>query len=330
MLDSLERDGEWWLPGDAAGDRVFGKLSFDSAGGVRLKAMRPFSVEQRLAPGERFRPKLILGFVDYGKPVTLYLATRVGRARPPLSDEGSEFYARYAFLGHHFQHECSEAFASLKAGFTELEEWTNHSPFVGTIPVAGNTRTGYMEMTPVEAEVEDLKARLTIKSSIQSWALVPGRTMRWEHRIVFEVEPEEDRPPQWYRQVLGGLQELLTLLVGRPVYPSFVEARVHREGNARADVFFDGGARKPGGGSPSAMLLSRESDVLLPLSEVRREFPVSLENWFAKREMLAPVYDLFFGVFFGPGVSPEYQFLSLAQALETLSPQDEARKPLPG
>lgn len=317
MLDSFERDGEWWLPGDAAVDRVFGRLSFDPAGGVRLKAMRPFRAEQRLASGERFRPELILGFVDYGRPVTLYLATRMGWAHPPLSDEGSDFYARYAFLGHHFQDEGSETFVSLKAGFTDLEEWSKHSPFVGTIPVPGNTRTGYMEMTPVEAEVEDLEARVSIKSSMQSWALVPCRTLRWEHRIVFEVEPEEARPPQWYRQVLGGLQELLTLLVGRPVYPSFVEARVHREGKARADLFFDGGARKPGGGSPSAVLLSRESDVLLPLPQVQREFPGALENWFAKREMLAPVYDLFFGVFFGPGVSPEYQFLSLAQALET-------------
>ena len=317
LLDSFERDGEWWLPGDSVEDRVFGRLSFDPAGGVRLKVRSPLRAEGRLAPGERFRPALILGSVEYGRPVTLYLATRVGRARPPLSDEGSEFYARYAFLGHHFQDEGSESFASLEAGFTDLEEWSKHHPFVDIIPRSERWSTGYVEMRPVEAEVDSLRAKLTIKSSIQSWALVPGRTLRWEHRIVFEVEPEEDRPPQWYRWVLEGLQELLTLLVGRPVYPSLVEARVCREGNARADVFFDGGARKPGGGSASAALLSRESDFLLPLPDVRRELPVALENWFAKREGLAPVYDLFFGVFFGPEVSPEYQFLSLAQALET-------------
>ena len=90
--------------------------------------MKPFRAEQRLAPRERFRPELILGFVDYGKPVTLYLATRVGLVRSFSSDEGSEFCARYSFLGHHFQDEGSETFACLKVGFTDLEEWAEHHP----------------------------------------------------------------------------------------------------------------------------------------------------------------------------------------------------------
>ncbi len=317
LLDSFERDGEWWLPGDGMPEKVFGRASFDPAGGVRLKTLRPFPEEGRREIGRRFRPPLILGFWGYGTPVTLYRATRVGTVRPSGSNFGSEFYARYAVDGYHFQAEEDATLFSLEVGFTDLEEWAGHHPFAGTIPVPGNRCTGYREMRPVEAEVGSLRAKLTVRSDMKSWALVPMKTLRWEHRAVFEIEPEEEKPPRWYRDVLGGLQDLLTLLVGRPVYPSAAEAQVRlRGGSSRADLFFDGGSRQPGTALPSARL-SRDSDVLLPLPQIRHDLPRALEIWFAKRELLAPVYDLFFGVLFGPGVGPEYQFLSLAQALET-------------
>ena len=316
LLDSFERDGEWWLPGDGAPEKVFGRVSFDPAGGVRLKTLRPFPEEGRHGVGRGFRPPLILGFWGHGTPVTLYRTTRVGTVRPPGSNFGSEFYARYAVDGHHFYAEEDAAFFSLRAGFTDLEEWAKHHPFAGTIPVSGNRRTGYVEMKPVEVEVGSLLAKLTVRSDMKSWALVPMKTLRWEHRVVFEIAPEEEKPPRWYRDVLGGLQDLLTLLVGRPVYPSAAEAQVRRGGSRRADLFFDGGSRQPGAALPSARL-SRGSDVLLPLPQIRHDLPRALESWFAKRELLSPVYDLFFGVLFGPDVGPEYQFLSLAQALET-------------
>ncbi len=318
LLDSFERDGEWWLPGDLSENRVFGRASFDPAGGVHLKTFRPLREERGLQPGAGFRPPLILGFWGHGTPVTLHQATRVGPAHFPESDQGSDFYARYAIDGHHFHDAEDVSFVSLRAGFTELEQWAKHHPFVDAIPIPGEQRTGYFPMRPVEATVNALGARLTVRSDMASWGLVPMRTLRWEHRVVFEVEPEEKRPLPWYREVLGGLQDFLTLMVGRPVYPSTVEAQALQGGNARPDVFFDGGLRSPEdrGVTPVAAL-SRGSDVFLPLPEVRLELPEALESWFAKREKLAPVHGLFFGALFGPKTGPEFQFLSLAQALET-------------
>ncbi len=59
LLDSFERDGEWWLPGDSSEDRVAGRLSFDPVSGVRLKTLKPFRAEKRLGVGEGFRPDVM-------------------------------------------------------------------------------------------------------------------------------------------------------------------------------------------------------------------------------------------------------------------------------
>lgn len=316
-MDSFERIGEWWLPGETAQKGVPGRLSFDPGGGVRLETLKPFPKERELALGAGFRPDIVHGFTDYTTPVTLYRVTRVGNVRPPESDLGSTFYARYAVLGHHF-HEVEEVrLASLQAGFTDLEEWAKHYPFAGMIPVPGEPRTRFREMKPVQVGVDSLGARLTIKS-VPSWGQVPMKTLRWEHRIVFEIEPEEPEPLGWYRDVLRGLQDLLTLLMGRPTQPSALNAQVHKGQDRRSDVFFEVGKRSPENGVAAATGLSPGSGVLIPLPKIRREFPNVLNNWFAERKRLAPVHGLFFETLFSsPGTSPEFQFLSLAQALES-------------
>lgn len=45
--------------------------------------------------------------------------------------------------------------------------------------------------------------------------------------------------------------------------------------------------------------------------------PEVLESWFAKRDLLAPVYELFLGALFNLKIYTDFQFLSLAQALGT-------------
>jgi len=50
---------------------------------------------------------------------------------------------------------------------------------------------------------------------------------------------------------------------------------------------------------------------------IRSELPEVLDTYFAKRELLAPVYELFFGSLFNPNTYPDFQFLSLVQSLET-------------
>ena len=71
LLDSFERDGEWWLSEALRENRVAGRVYFDPAGGVRLRTFRPFREEMELEPGVGLRPPLILGFWGHGTPLCL-------------------------------------------------------------------------------------------------------------------------------------------------------------------------------------------------------------------------------------------------------------------
>lgn len=203
-------------------------------------------------------------------------------------------------VGHHFHTEEDLTFASVRAGFTSFEEWAGHRPFDSAAP----DEARYAPIEPIAVEVEALGARLAIGSE-SSRSSDGVRTLRLDHRVFIDIEPEGKRPLKWYREVLSSLQDLLTLLVGRPVYPRSMQAQANTGGSARPDVFFGQGTRLPESrGKMPVEGLVRSSDVLVPLSLIRSELPEVLGNWFAKRDLLAPVYELFLGALFNPRPTP--------------------------
>lgn len=315
LLEAFERAGEWWLPEDHR-DRVAGTASFDPNDGVRLHTIGAFEPSWRGAAAEEpFRPPLILGFWGPSNtPITLHKTTRTGNVRPsPEQPDSITLHAAHMIVGHHFQSEEDLTFVSVRASFTAIEEWAGHNPFYSTVP----DEACYTPIEPVTAEVEALRTRLAVGS--ESGRGGEGvRTLRLDHEVFIDIEPEEKKPLKWYRDILSSLQDLLTLLVGRPVYPRSMRAQVNRGAAARSDVYFGQGLRLPKG--PSTMPtegLVRPSDVLIPLPLIRERLPEVLDYWFAKRDLLSPVHELFLGALFNPRTYPDFQFLSLAQALET-------------
>ena len=315
LLEAFERAGQWWLPEDHR-DRVAGTASFDPNDGVRLQTIGAFEPSWQNGGAERpFRPPLVLGFWGPSNtPITLHKTTRIGAVRPSMGRPDTiTLHADCMIVGHHFHSEVELALASVRAGFTSLEEWAGHRPFVSDAPEEAR----YAPLEPVAAEVDALGARLTIGSeSVRGGDGV--RTLRLDHKVFVDIEPGEKKPLWWYREALSSLQDLLSLLVGRPVYPRSMLAQVNRGTAARSDVFFGQGLRLAKG--PSATQpegLVRPSDVLVPLPLVKGRLPAVLGNWFSKRDLLAPVHELFLGALFNPRTYPDFQFLSLAQALET-------------
>lgn len=315
LLEAFERAGEWWLPEDHR-DRVAGTASFDPNDGVRLQTIGAFKPSwQGTGAEEPFRPPLILGFWGPSNtPVTLHKTTRIGDVRASLGrPNSSTLHAVCMIVGHHFHSEEAATFVSARAGFTSFEEWAGHRPF----DLAAPDEARYAPIEPVTAEVEALGARLAIGSE-SSRGGDGIRTLRLDHKVFVDIEPEERKPLGWYREILTSLQDLLTLLVGRPVYPRSMEVQVNTGGSGRSDVFVGQGLRLPRDqGAASAEGLVRPSDVLVPLPQIRARLPEMFENWFAKRDLLASVYELFLGALFNPKTYPDFQFLSLAQALET-------------
>lgn len=293
-----------------------GTATFHPNDGISLQTIGAFERSWRDAGSKSsFRPSLILGFWGPANtPVTLHKTTRVGDVRASLErPDSTTLQAICMIIGHHFQLEEDMCFASVRAGFTSFEEWTEHRPFDSAAPEEAR----YVPLEPVTADVRTLQACLTINSESERGG--DGvRTLRLEHRVFVDIEPEGRRPLKWYREVLRSLQDLLTLLVGRPVHLRSMQTQVNTGSSAWSTVYFGHGLRRPQGqGAPQPEGLVRSSDVLIPLPMIRARLPEILETWFDKRDLLAPVYELFLGALFNPGIYPDFQFLSLAQALET-------------
>lgn len=71
------------------------------------------------------------------------------------------------------------------------------------------------------------------------------------------------------------------------------------------------------------------AEMLFTLADARSRLAQLVENWFAKQELLRPVFDLYFGAIYNRHAFLEQQFLSLMQAIETFHRRTSAETDLP-
>jgi hypothetical protein len=132
-------------------------------------------------------------------------------------------------IGAHFGSGPEVRFTSLDASFTHLEEWMGP----GRIPFeSDDTRetytAAYSYPAVIGTRVRALESEVSIGSEFVQAA--PGfRTMKLEHTALISISPDEPKNVEWYQSTLRDLQNLLTLLVGRPVHPRWIRAQVEGE-----------------------------------------------------------------------------------------------------
>jgi hypothetical protein len=71
------------------------------------------------------------------------------------------------------------------------------------------------------------------------------------------------------------------------------------------------------------------AEMLFTLADARDRFPQLVENWFAKQELLRPVFDLYFGAIYNRHAFLEQRFLSLTQAIESYHRRTSTATDLP-
>lgn len=335
LADDFRYKGKWWLPEDP-GKKVPGVLTFGDDG-LKLELFELFEGSSGLKHfgdrGRAFRPRIILGLAE-GKRITLQDNLEVGSTRP-LWEPGaeasspelrtSEFLALNAFVGVHFANESDVRFASLSVAFTHMEEWmgTERIPFETDLKEGTHSAT-FEFPDRLETRIESIGADVSIGSTFRGG---PGwfRSLEWSYNAYVDVAPDETRGFDWYWQIVRDCQDLLTLLVGLPVQPKWIEA--HVEGELRTVV--DGEMQGPIEvlSYDFASSMRREPrfkrrhwhwrDVLVPLPSVEPDLDRVLNAWFAGARSLRPVYTLFFDTLNHKPIHLESEFLSLAQALES-------------
>jgi hypothetical protein len=173
-------------------------------------------------------------------------------------------------------------------------------------------RPGLISFSPID--------ELKIKINFETSGPAIGSTVTdvsFTHRAVFLIELSDIAHFNSFAEILVHLANFLALAVAAPVRPIAVYGWV------------------PATGSDEVSERATGVDVLLPIytlpqegnispfnmlftySDIKDRFGVFLENWFKKRELLQPVFDLFFGVLYNTNPYPVTTFLNYIQAIET-------------
>ena len=350
MLDRFEHRGLWWLPEQPDG-RVGGVLTF-SQDDVKLELIgllpRPEPVpeesgEIELPSGPLSRAR-ILGLSTDGKAFTLddCHATGFNLSSPGLVTE--TFAPAMIMRGAHYEPDEEVFFDELSIAYTQLDAWVATSGF-RLAPLADGEQMGvdvsFREPEPVVAHIPGATVEIRF-----GWSLRDASPQRPELRVKqdsgFLLRFNEPTAFKTALDYVYQLRNLVSLGVGRPVTPTRVKGYVLPPEDAEPDPFTRLPARKLGvdlfyrlAQVPKVKEL-HPAQMLFTLPDAGERLETLLVNWFAKQELLRPVFDLYFGAVYNRQAYMEQRFLSLMQAIETyhrrssdetdLPPEDHERR----
>jgi hypothetical protein len=304
-MESFECRGVWTVPGF---EQFSGILKFNPVDGVVLETIGigkfAYTISELTddSPHTRTRnPNFIWGHTDHHVPVTLYKCT--------LNHRNDSFSVETAFVGHRFEKEKEIVFESLSLEYSNLAEWVGISGFDGGIKsdkehkIALGAEAKYEPPKKSEYRINDFVMSLHYDWSVGGDWLT---NVRMNQTTLIGIKPDTPLSYEDYRtKILTPLRQFLTLAMGQTVHTKAIR------GNNTVTIFH----YLPESGIPKKTLQNR--DILFTFHHIKDDFETYLQKWFALREKLQPVLDLYFGLFDIPSMYPNTQFLTLAQALES-------------
>jgi len=351
MLEPFEYRGLWWLP-EQPERSVAGVLKF-SQDDAALElighlpredlARDPASGEVQVSIGPESRDR-ILGLSTDGKRFTLDQCHSTGfnLAFPGIMTE--RFVPSLILEGHHYEPGELVVFDELLVRYTQLDAWVATSGFTSTpMPPNEHGKMAGIDLSfrlppPVTVALQSATAQVTFSSTTNHTATEVSVTQLAAFRLRFQ----EPQPVEAALEFGYQLRNFVALGVGRPVTPLAISGFVLPPPDAEPDAFTGAPARKL-----KINLFYRLSHVpvvkelhpaqmLFSLADAGDRFGELLQSWFAKQEVLRPVFDLYFGAIYNRHAFLEQRFLSLMQAIETyhrrtstetdLSPAEHARR----
>ena len=313
MDEQLSYTGDWWLPSNPE-FRLPGKLTFTRRFGLKLELYGNFGRPAEIDP----RGIIILGEDSFGENITLCQAFFTGGSSPGVDPARgtSSFVANKAFVGCHFAQIDEARFVAVAYHPTHIDEWLR----LPSIDIDYRLPAFSITYNPPSCLEFPAGSGLTVALEFASSGPNLSQSLNvlsFEQHAWFVLRRDESAHWDAFGEDIYHLNNLLALAAMAPIHPLQVEGFLSHEGNASS-------------GNPTDRI-----KVLLPLyrdptEEVRRFFDMLftyndvadrlgtlLHNWFSKRELLEPVFDLFFAATYNPYPSPVQTFLNYVQALET-------------
>ncbi len=313
-MDGFEYEGIWWLP-DNPQKQISGTLRFTPEEGATLDLIGTF----KDSINEMLNPDIILGISSNGKEITLYKCFEI---RSNVSFPGlltSSFYADVVFVGAHFQKNEDIRFKEMSIYYLYLDEWVNISGFKIQLEFDEKEMLiKYESPASIQAGIDkDYKIFIGFGVTYPTLSIVQ-KEVNIKQRTYIRIEPSVEKSLDEYWNIMGYIQNFLSLGIMEPVYPLIIRGITEvnkkmidgRPCNRSVEIYY----RLPEISKAPKTLLPH--DMLFTFKDISDRFEVFLKNWFEKANTLRPVYDLYFGTLYNSRMYLQHQFLSLIQAIE--------------
>ena len=341
MLEPFEHRGRWWLP-DTPEPKVAGVLSFsqDEGGALELIGLLPrpqsepdpktgeVTLPAGLLPRER-----IVGVAVDGRSFTLERCRAIAWG---LGGFVTENFAPDLILeGALYGPDEPVAFDDLRVRYTQLDAWVTTSGIAYDWKREGDTASGidiaFRLPEPVPVQLPNFEFEVDFSWTLKTAGTSASLVQHAELKLAFG----EPIPVERCLDLVYQLRNFIALGVGRPVMPTAVRGVV-RQAEAGEGHGSDAEQHRPIGVNIFYPLPhvpevkeAHPAEMLFTLADARDRFAQLVENWFAKQELLRPVFDLYFGAIYNRRAFLEQRFLSLTQAIETFHRRTSPATELP-
>ncbi len=318
MDTPFEVKGFWWLP-ETPEKEIPGTLSFSPGQPLHLELMGALNQTKndQIQPPEMINPPIIQGVLSDGRQVTLQNCLQnhssinfgVGIAT-------TRFISHIAFVGVYFEKNEQVKFREVSLCFKFLDEWFGKNSFNSKHSEGGSLVVTYKRPSPIKTLVNDFHIDFECLGPSESLDRHTYVKIVQEARI--NIWSESEKTIDDYFPIIRLLQYFLTLAMTEPTFVTKAigktDAAMEEEPNhdfyMPIEIYF------PAAGWKRETTELNWFEMLFRLPDIEDRLELILNNWVTKSEIIRPVYDLYFSAIYSH-IYPEFELLSLAQAMET-------------
>ena len=297
-------EGYFWIATKPL-HKISGSIKFDFYSGVNLRLLRNFDDNDLNDP----YGTTILGETTFGELITAYQCYRTQASRPVVTPSSgfSVFTANKAFIGTHFPNREDAKLKTLTVGVTNLDSWFFRNQFDVKFKPPGFS-IAYKPPETIKCPISpNLQIDVTSAESSVNFGTSETR-FEFEYHSQFRVIPSNSEHFSYFGVVISHLCNFLSMASMGPNFP--LEVKGVADDGRSIEIWL------PLYENPEESNV-HYFDMLFRHSQIKGSFPKYLKAWFAKRDELEPIFDLYFGVLYNYRPNVVSNFLSYMQAIET-------------
>lgn len=307
MIHPIEYRGSWFIPTKPR-SKIAGVLRFTPSDKIYLELDGVFQEDHdHLAVFNRdMRDEVvILGVTSTGVKITLYKCVEINFKY----NTSSKYLVHAIITGDHFKSEEKIVFAKLRVAFANLEEWVGVNVVKSKHGETARELLVHCEAPTVIPVTTSGKQQISLEA-VWHARFDRDRTTIQEETF-FNIKFSHPTNLVSCLDLLRGIQDFLGVAMSKPPFPTRIEAweKASSAQKVITILFIPVLAYNP--------KKKYFNEMLFTSNDIRETSDKFVNNWLERREILKPVYNLYFANLHNPSIYTENRFLNLTQAIET-------------